>query len=65
MRENDERCDDVRGGGDDAHDDAPVEGHGHDAVHDEDDVEEVPGHFVPVTHLRCLQRKTQGKALLI
>ena len=59
LRENDQGCDNVGGGGDQAHDDAPVEGHGHDAVHDEDDVEEVPGHFVRVTHLSCLQRNTE------
>ena len=44
--ENDQSCDDVGGGGNETHGDAPVEGHGHDAVHDEDDVEKVPGHFV-------------------
>ena len=30
-------------GRDGAHDQAPLEGHRHDAVHDEGDVDEVPG----------------------
>ena len=30
-------------GGHGAHDETPLEGEGHDAVHDEGDVDEVPG----------------------
>ena len=42
MRLLDEGRDDVGEGGRQAHHDAPVEGHGHDAVHDEDDEDKVP-----------------------
>lgn len=38
----DEGGDDVGEGGRQAHGDTPVEGDGHDAVHDEDDEDEVP-----------------------
>ena len=35
--------DEVCQGGHGAHDETPLEGEGHDAVHDEGDVDEVPG----------------------
>ena len=38
----DEGCDNVGQGGHEAHHDAPVEGDGHDAVHYEDDEDEIP-----------------------
>ena len=34
-------------GGDGAHDEAPLQGDRHDAVHDEGDQDEVPGRVVP------------------
>ena len=38
----DEGSDNVREGGHEAHHNAPVEGHGHDAVHYKDDEDEIP-----------------------
>ena len=35
-------------GGDNAGGDAPLEGHGHDAVHDEDDEYKVPDHCINI-----------------
>ena len=42
MRLLDEGGEDVGHGGEEAHGQAPVEGYRHDAVHDEDDEDEVP-----------------------
>ena len=42
MRLFDEGGDDVGEGGHEAHHDTPVKRHGHDAVHDEDDKDEIP-----------------------
>ena len=41
------------GGCDDAGGDAPLEWHGHDAVHDEDDEEEVPYHSIYIHLQSC------------
>ena len=46
MRLLDEGGEDVGHGGEEAHGQAPVEGHRHDAVHDEDDEDEVPSTVV-------------------
>ena len=46
MRLLDEGGEDVGDGGEEAHGQAPVEGHRHDAVHDEDDEDEVPSTVV-------------------
>ena len=50
MRLLDEGGEDVGHGGQEAHGQAPVEGHRHDTVHDEDDEDEVPGHPEGVRH---------------
>ena len=42
MRLLDEGGDDVGDGGHEAHHDTPVKRDGHDAVHDEDDEDEIP-----------------------